>query len=133
MSIKDKPNQAMTHQLIGYLSVRDWKTRLIFWLGALAVGLAAAFFALASNRVMALHDRIIEHSRWWSLLVSPLMLVIVVFCTRKLFPGTQGSGIPQAIAALRSTNDSARRKLLSFRIAIGKLLLTLMGFLGGAS
>lgn len=133
MDTTGKPTQPMRHQLFGYLSVRDWKTRIVFWLGALAVGLAAAFFALASNQFMALHERIIEHSRWWSLLVSPLMLVIVVFCTRKLFPGTQGSGIPQAIAALRSHNDGARRKLLSFRIAIGKLVLTLMGFLGGAS
>src|SRR5215469_8368299 len=123
----------MATQLFGYLSVRDWKTRLVFWAGALAVGLAAAVFAIASNRVMALHDRIIEQSKWWSLLVSPLILVLVVYCTHYLFPGTQGSGIPQAIAALRSSNDTARRRLLSFRIALGKLGLTLLGFLAGAS
>jgi len=106
---------------------------LIFWAGALAVGLAAALFAMASNQMMALHSHIIGHSRWWSLLLSPLVMIAVVFCTRHLFPGTQGSGIPQAIAALRSENDGLRRRMLSLRIAAGKLLLTLLGFLGGAS
>ena len=123
----------MRHQLFGIFSIRDWKTRLVFWSGALAVGLIAALFAIASNAVMTLHARLMTRSPWWSLLVSPLMIVAVVFCTRRLFPGTQGSGIPQAIAALRSQQDSTRRRLLSLRIAAGKLLLTLMGFLGGAS
>ena len=123
----------MANQLIGYLSVRDWKTRLVFWLGALAVGLTAAAFAILSSDVMAFQARVMSHSRWWSFVLSPLVFVGVVFCTKTLFPGTQGSGIPQAIAALRSHNDSVRRGLLSIRIAVGKMLLTLLGFLGGAS
>ncbi|HEX7964825.1 MAG TPA: chloride channel protein [Gammaproteobacteria bacterium] len=123
----------MRHQLSGIFSVRDWKTRLIFWSGALAVGITAALFAMTSSRVMDLHARIIARSPWWSLLLSPLVMIAVVFCTRRLFAGTEGSGIPQAIAALRSENAGERRRLLSLRIAAGKLLLTLMGFLAGAS
>jgi H+/Cl- antiporter ClcA len=123
----------MRRQLSGIFSVRDWKTRLIFWSGALAVGLIAALFAMASNYIMSVHAAIIADSRWWALLLSPLVMIAVVACSRYLFPGTQGSGIPQAIAALRSENDSLRRRMLSLRIAVGKLLLTLMGFLGGAS
>jgi H+/Cl- antiporter ClcA len=123
----------MPRRLLGYLSVRDWKTRLIFWSGAFAVGALAAAFTLASNWAMSLHDQIIVHSRWWTLLLSPLVLVIVVFLTRHVFPGTQGSGIPQAIAALRTKDDSLRHKVLSLRIALGKILMTLLGFLGGAS
>ncbi len=37
----------MPRRLLGYLSVRDWKTRLIFWSGAFAVGAIAAGFTLA--------------------------------------------------------------------------------------
>ncbi|MGH8150615.1 MAG: chloride channel protein, partial [Steroidobacteraceae bacterium] len=123
----------MPRRLFGYLSVRDWRTRLIFWSGAVVVGAVAAGFTLASNRVMALHDEIMAQSRWWTFLVSPVMLVAVACLTRYVFPGTQGSGIPQAIAALRSRNESMRRGVLSLRIACGKLLLTLLGFVGGAS
>ena len=123
----------MPSRLLGYLSVRDWKTRLIFWSGALAVGCLAALFTFGSNWVMGLHDRILAHSRWWTLLLSPLTLVAVVFLTRRLFPGTQGSGIPQSIAALRSDDDRVRKRLLSPRVAGGKILMTLLGLLGGAS
>ncbi|MGA9853014.1 MAG: chloride channel protein [Gammaproteobacteria bacterium] len=123
----------MPSRLFGYLSVRDWKTRLIFWSGAFAVGAIAAGFTLASNWVMALHEQILDHSRWWTLLLSPVVLVIVLFLTRYVFPNTQGSGIPQAIAALRTKDGGLRRQLLSLRIAFGKILLTLLGFVGGAS
>lgn len=123
----------MAKRLLGYLSVRDWKTRLIFWSGALAVGGIAAGFTLTSTWAMALHDRILDQSRWWTFLVSPVILVFVVFLTRYVFPNTQGSGIPQAIAALRIPNATRRRALLSLRIAFGKILLTLIGFVGGAS
>jgi hypothetical protein len=37
----------MRNPLQGYLSVRDWKTRLVFWSGALAVGGVAAVLAEA--------------------------------------------------------------------------------------
>jgi H+/Cl- antiporter ClcA len=81
----------MKNQLSGILSVRDWKTRLIFWSGALAVGLIAALFAVASNQVMALHASIIAKSRWWAFLLSPLAMIAVVSCSRLLFPGTRRS------------------------------------------
>ena len=59
----------MSKPLLGYLSVRDWKTRLVFWSGALAVGCLAALFTLGSNWMMGLHDRILTHSRWWTFLL----------------------------------------------------------------
>ena len=123
----------MSNRLLGYLSVRDWKTRLVFWSGAFAVGALAALFTLGSNWMFRLHDQILAHSRWWTLLLAPLTLVAVTWLTRTVFPGAQGSGIPQAIAALRSREDKVRKRLLSVRIAVGKILMTLLGMLGGAS
>ena len=123
----------MRNPLLGYLSVRDWKTRLIFWSGALAVGVLAALFAEASNRMIGWHARLMQGSPYWAFLVSPLVLMTVVFVTRHLFPGSQGSGIPQAIAALRTEDDKLRKRVLSLRIALGKVLMTLLGFLSGAS
>src|SRR5579885_314266 len=119
----------MHNPLLGYLSVRDWKTRLIFWSGALAVGCVAALFTLSANWMMGWHARLLSGSAWWTLVISPLGLVLVAFLTRHVFPGTQGSGIPQAIAALRSDEDTLRNKVLSLRIAAGKVLMTLLGFL----
>jgi len=123
----------MINPLQGYLSVRDWKTRLIFWSGALAVGVVSALFALGSNWMIGMHARILENSRWWTLPLSPLVLMTVVYVTRRVFPGSQSSGIPQAIAALRTDDDKLRKRVLSLRIALGKVLMTLLGFLSGAS
>ena len=123
----------MKNPLQGYLSVRDWKTRLIFWSGALLVGVVSALFALGSNWMMAQHARLLSGSPWWTLLLAPLVLMLVVFLTRHVFSGSQGSGIPQAIAALRSDKDSLRGRVLSPRVTLGKVLMTLLGFLSGAS
>jgi len=123
----------LQRRLLGYLSLSEWKTRLIFWAGALAVGGVAAVFAIAGNWAMDLHDRILAHSPWWTLLLAPGGMMLAVLGTRTLFPGTQGSGIPQAIAALRVGDEALRHRLLSLRVAFGKILLTLMGLFSGAS
>ena len=43
--------------------------------------------------------------------------------TRRYFPGAEGSGIPQVIAALKHSSDESRLRLTSLRIVIGKILL----------
>jgi H+/Cl- antiporter ClcA len=65
--------------------------------------------------------------------VAPAGLALVARLTRRFFPGTQGSGIPQTIAALAVNDDKLRNRLLSPRAAIGKIGLTLLGLMSGAS
>jgi H+/Cl- antiporter ClcA len=115
------------------LSPDAWKTRLVFWAGAVTVGLVAVAFALASEIANDwFHDM---HDSWAlaPLVVCPVGLAIVAFLTRNVFAGSQGSGIPQSIAALAMTEHSIRSKILSLRIVLGKILLTLIGILSGAS
>ncbi|MGO7324517.1 chloride channel protein, partial [Rhizobium ruizarguesonis] len=50
-----------------------------------------------------------------------------------LFPNSQGSGIPQAIAARHLRDDEDRTRLLSLKIAFGKIVLTVLGLFSGAS
>jgi H+/Cl- antiporter ClcA len=65
------------------------------------------------------------------LLVAPLGLGTVAWITHHYFIGSQGSGIPQTIAAL--DNERIRDRVLSLRIAFGKIVLTLLGLCCGAS
>jgi H+/Cl- antiporter ClcA len=67
------------------------------------------------------------------LLITPLGFIIATYAARHWFRNSQGSGIPQTIAAHRIGNLGAREKLVSFRTALGKLLLTVWGLLCGAS
>lgn len=127
-------SQAKQHAL-SLLSPNQWKARLVFWGGAVLVGLVSALFALGSEHASQLFMRLNDHSPYWALLVTPLGLTAIAWLTRRYFPGSQGSGIPQAIAALQMSAEMhhLRHTLLSIRIAVGKVLLTLLGLLCGAS
>jgi H+/Cl- antiporter ClcA len=58
---------------------------------------------------------------------------LAAYLVKRFFPNTQGSGIPQAIAARNSPDPENRSDLVGLRPAIGKILLTLLGLLVGAS
>jgi len=107
-----------------------WKVRLVFWLGALIVGGLCAVFAILADYAGEGFEKIVELGDWIPLIVTPLTLAGLAWATRNLFPGSQGSGIPQAIAALESRKKSV---VLSLNIAVGKILLTLIGLFVGAS
>jgi len=113
--------------------LRHWKTRAVFWCGAVTLGLVAIGFAKACDWAIRLHERMGEHFPILSLAASPFGLALVVWLTGRYFQGSQGSGIPQAIAALDLPDASDRSKLLSLRIAVGKIAMTLLGLIAGAS
>ncbi len=110
-----------------------WQRRAIFLLGGIIVGAAAVALALCADRAMAAFALLLAQSRYASLVVTPAGFMLSVFLANRYFQNSQGSGIPQAIAARALTDQSARGRLVSIRIAIGKILLTLLGLLCGAS
>jgi H+/Cl- antiporter ClcA len=110
-----------------------WQRRTIFVLGGIAVGAAAVGLALLADWAQLAFAALVAKSRYAPLLVTPLGFALSVFLTNRFFPNSQGSGIPQAIAARKLADQAARGRLVSMRIAIGKVLLTLLGLLCGAS
>jgi H+/Cl- antiporter ClcA len=120
----------LRHNQRKYFHPAAWKIRLVFWLGALLVGGLCAVFAIFADYAGEVFVKLTELGKWVPLLVTPLMLAGIAWATRNLFPGSQGSGIPQAIAALESREKSV---VLSLRIAVGKIILTLLGLVAGAS
>ena len=114
--------------------ILDWKRRLVFWSGAISVGLVAIFLAVAAEWANGLFHKLLAISPYLPLIITPLGLALTVFVTRKFFPGSQGSGIPQTIASLAPGESSAiRERVLSLRIVFGKVMLTVFGLLCGAS
>src|SRR6185437_3349136 len=116
-----------------WLSPAIWRRRLVFWCGGVAIGLAAAGLAIAADLVQGWFRLVVAPRPYLPLLLTPLGFAVSAALTTRLFPGAQGSGIPQAIAARRVTDPAARTRLLSLRIAAGKILLTLLGLLVGGS
>jgi len=111
---------------------KSWLNYGVLWVGAVLVGLAAVLFANWTNDVLALFLRWIEGRAWLALLITPTLTAVAVWLTRTWFQGSEGSGIPQVVAALHGPADPSRiRRLFGLRILIGKLGVGLIGMLGG--
>lgn len=117
----------------GLFSPAQWRRRVLFWSGAVLVGLAAIGMASAADALFGLFKRAVAHSPYWPLLITPLTFAVLAWLTQGVLRPTRGSGIPQAMAALEVEDEGFRKSLLSLRIALGKMALTLAALLGGAS
>lgn len=114
--------------------IHDWKRSLVFWTGAVSVGLVAILFAVGSEWANIQFHKFLAVSPYLPLLLTPLGFALVVYITQKYFPGSQGSGIPQTIAALDPKEiTSTRDQVLSLRVAFGKIILTITGLFFGSS
>ncbi|MDH5484329.1 MAG: chloride channel protein [Gammaproteobacteria bacterium] len=115
------------------LSHKDWTAHLTFAIGAVVLGLVATFMAVSSEWANHVFHSMVAYSPYLPFIISPLGLILVVWLTRKYFPGSEGSGIPQVMASLEMDHEKERGVLLSLRIAFGKVLLCVIGLLSGAS
>ncbi|APH57672.1 H/Cl exchange transporter clcA [Granulibacter bethesdensis] len=115
------------------ISTRLWVRRMVFWGGAVAVSLTAIAFAKLADRAQDVFSVVIAHGAWIILILAPAGLVVSFLLARHVFPGSQGSGIPQVIASLDLADVRQVDRILSLRIAVGKILLTLLGLASGAS
>lgn len=117
-------------------NTRVWLPRLVFWAGALAIGVISVAFAKLADVAQGLFNGIMDATGWTSylpLLITPVGFVFCAYIAATFFPNSQGSGIPQAIAARHLTDDDDRERLLSLRMVVGKITLTVVGLLSGAS
>jgi H+/Cl- antiporter ClcA len=110
-----------------------WQQRGLFVLGGIAVGAVAVAFATLADYMQTQFRELLAFGRFWPLLVTPAGFAVAVFMANRFFHGSQGSGIPQAIAAHRIAKIEVRQKLVSLRAAVGKIVLTALGLLCGAS
>ena len=111
-----------------------WQERAVIWLAALVAGLVVVVFARLTDHAMALFSGVSE-GRWWvPLLLCPAGGALIVWLTRRYFAGSEGSGIPQVMAALRPQLPQEQSGLfVSVRIAIGKIGLGVLGLAAGFS
>jgi H+/Cl- antiporter ClcA len=120
-----------------------WKGVLVTAIAGIITGFAAYYFVLAENwgdrfiKRLQGHETIMgmEVTGAWTWLLPALFIafsmMMIVVVQRKFFPGTEGTGIPQAIAAVQIGDRKERSLMLSFRIAIGKTILLTAALLSG--
>ncbi|MDR5752893.1 MULTISPECIES: chloride channel protein [unclassified Caballeronia] len=109
---------------------RLWLHYGVFWLGAIATGLAAVLYARLIDFGYATFLRFTTQFWWLPLVLTPSVTAAGVWITQRWFRGAEGSGIPQVIATLHGSRELGPR-LLNLRILVGKIALSFLSILGG--
>lgn len=130
-----KSSNTRLQTLLGheFFAPHQWKRRIALWTGAILVALAAILFAKASDWSFRLFQRLLSHGIWIPLIVTPLVFGLLAWVTEGRLRATRGSGIPQVIATMHIEDEGFRARMLALPIAAGKMVLTLLALMVGAS
>jgi len=90
-------------------------------------GAGALFFIAADRGATTFSAWLWSNAPWAVFLLMPLGLLLILWLRDHVFPWTDGTGIPQTIAALEKGPGELRDRLFSPRVAAGKALLTALG------
>ncbi len=105
------------------------------WGAALLVGLMSVLYARWSTDAYNTFIGWIHGRSWLAFLITPSAMVLAVYGTRHWFSGCEGSGIPQVIAAIHAPrkegDELLMKRLFGLRVIVGKILVSLVAFLGG--
>lgn len=108
--------------------------RQIVWVvAAAAAGGGALWFIYAERWSLRFAEWLRAESPYLQAAVLGLGMVVIMRLRDRLFPGTEGTGIPQAIVALKLGEGPQRARVLSLRILLGKLILLTLGLFAGAT
>ena len=122
-------------RLLGAQSRRLFLQVGLPWGAALLVGLVSVLYADWSTEVSNAFLRLIAGRSWLAFVITPALTVLSLFLTRRWFTGSEGSGIPQVITALHAPRteeqDTLMRRLFGVRVIVGKIIVSLIGLLGG--
>lgn len=117
---------------IAYHFPRELKTYALLILASTLTVVVVTFFLSVSEFSQHFFKTLIAKNPILSFVITPITFVSIIYFTKYYCHFVQGSGIPQLIAATDSRNKPIREKLLSFRIALGKIGFIFLAMLGGA-
>lgn len=112
-------------------------TALPFLFAALVTAIVATLYA----RIFGYFEKksLILYSTFglWSILIVPVLFFLSWFIVEKIAPFSNGSGIPQLMAAVETSQENPQSsfigKLLGIRIILAKVMSSLLGVLGGGA
>ena len=105
----------------------SWRAILASLVGAVMAGAGALFFIFADRGATTFSAWLWSVAPWAVFLLMPLGLLLILWLRDHVFLWTDGTGIPQTIAALEKGPGELRDRLFSPRVATGKAVLTALG------
>ena len=127
------PSSKHDRRVLAQKTARTWRQMVTWILAPLLIGIAGVSMANISTVCYEINRWISSYLGWGAVIYMPVGYALLIFVSRRFFPGTQGSGIPQAIAVLEDHDGTKKSNLLSVRIVIGRILLLIGGLVIGAS
>lgn len=115
------------------LSATAWRARVLLWVAAAAVGVAAVLFARLADLAQEGFQHVRHASPLLPWVVTPVGICGVSWLTRRYFRGAEGSGIPQTIHALSRDAGALGEAFMRIRVVVGRVTLAAAGLLCGAS
>ena len=103
-----------------------------FLILCIIAGVGSACFSMATNVACAWCMRIYQFIGYGMLVYTPLIFVVIAYILRNFFPYAGGSGLPQGYALDIYERDKLNQTY-SIKTMFGKVILTFMSILGGAS
>ncbi|MDQ5920523.1 MAG: hypothetical protein QG673_579 [Pseudomonadota bacterium] len=129
----------LQHFLRVYANIRiqhSFKQRIIFnlhfFLLCALAGIGSALFSMATDQAVIYCQKFFHYFHYWVLLYIPLIFMLIMFLFKRYFPYAGGSGLPQGYA-LDVFAAPELMQTYSIKTMLGKILLTIMSILGGAS
>lgn len=107
-----------------------------FWLGAVITGGFAVFYAKLFGYAEKGLVFLLQINKGLIFVVTPLCFCLAWWLVRRYAPYSQGSGIPQVMAAVEISNPKECKKiskLLSIRVLFIKILSSIVMVLGGGA
>ena len=108
------------------------KASLVLWAGAVGIGCAATALAAAAGGAFAWFEAMRGRWWWWPFCVLPVGGMALTWFIHRVGPGTEGSGIQQAVAALQVAGEGQLPgRLINLRLALAKFIAIVGGMASG--
>ena len=104
-----------------------WRALGAALIGAVLAGLGAFLFVVFDQQSTELSRVVWKAAPWAVFVIMPAGFALILWLRDHVFPGTDGTGIPQTIAVVSAGPGELRDRLLSMRVAFGKALLLGLG------
>jgi len=130
----NQPKQEQKVLDLSFAGSSEFFRRWFIWVSApVLIGLIGVGIAKGSEYAVRINEFLLVKFPLCSLILMPAGFALLAYLTKRFFPGTQGSGIPQTIAVIDDPAHGKKSNLLSIRILVSKAFMLLFGLSIGAS
>lgn len=110
-----------------------WRERAGSWVAGGAVAAVSVGFAKLVDAATVVLHMALAKAFWLPLVATPVAFTVLAAVTMRYFPAAAGSGIPNAMAALKAQSATTLERLFDLKMIVARIALSATAILFGAS